>query len=45
MSTEKARVAMINLGVEKIEGLMLPDSSFAIAVSQLSNFIKRRVGL
>lgn len=35
-NTTKAVVATVDLGFAKIEGLMLPDSSYAIAVPQLA---------
>lgn len=35
-NTTKAVIATVDLGFTKIEGLMLPDSSYAIAVLQLA---------
>ena len=39
MNTEKARVATVQLGNLETEGLMFPDGSFGIAVSQISRLM------
>ncbi len=41
MKNEIARVAMVPIGHVEVEGLMLPDSSFAIGVSQAAETIER----
>lgn len=43
MTVSKAVIAQINLGVIQVEGLMLPNSNFAIGVSQLAQILPNLV--